>query len=131
MLELQWGLGPCRFGWVVVVVELLDVVVLPEVVVVVVVGDVIAVRWSRNPRPKFVGVPSYDVMRAGPFRQSHTSHVQPRYETLLVSAHDMYELMKLDAQSFSPSSPVITGYEAATGAMVDDQHDAVVHALKL
>ena len=78
MLELQWGLGPCRFGWVVVVVELLDVVVLPEVVVVVVVGDVIAVRWSRNPRPKFVGVPSYDVMRAGPFRQSQVSQVQPR-----------------------------------------------------
>jgi hypothetical protein len=39
--------------------------------------------------------------------------------------------MKPCAQSFSPISPLTTGTTAATGAMVDAQHDCVVQLEKL
>ena len=43
----------------------------------------------------------------------------------------MYVSMKEWAQSFSPISPLTTGTAAATGAMVDAQHDCVVQPEKL
>ena len=63
--------------------------------------------------------------------QSHVSHVQPRYDTPALSAHAMYASMKEWAQSFSPISPLTTGTAAATGAMVDAQHDCVMQPEKL
>src|SRR6202035_928714 len=68
-------------------------------------------------------------MSAGPLRQSHGSHVQPTYDTPLLSAQFMNELMKAPAQSVSPSSPVTTGTAAATGATWDTQQFTLPHVL--
>src|ERR1700730_15985813 len=68
-------------------------------------------------------------MRAGPLRQSHVSHVQPTYDTPLLSAQFMNALMNAPAQSVSPSSPVTTGTAAATGATWDTQQFTSPHVL--